>query len=184
MKKSISIKCNNWVALPAASRVCILPQKSIMYLTVQEGWGINTFCRYVFHTIGVAVMVLALHSFHVIPISSGSKQGTEQSMSYSKESPDYCQSDLSIKLGYIGDDVIALCDDEEASYALHASKVGARFIIQISSTHGLISTLEFDGILGARQMVMLAMAHHLDNVRELEQSEREEAWALTTERLN
>ena len=89
-------------------------------------------------------------------------------MNYLNEFSDDCLNDLSISVGYIGDDIVALCHDSEASYALHATLHSDRYIIRMSSTHGVISTLEFSGNIGARQLVLRSMSEHLDNVRDAE----------------
>ena len=168
MKATILIWSSNWAALLVISMGCILQPKYIMCCQAQGGWGTSLFSHFVFHITGVAVMALALQSLGILT-KSDSKPDTEQNSSYWSASVSDCMSDLEIDMGFIGDDVVALCHDHEASYAMFAQKQAARYIIRISSSHGVTSTLELDGDMGDRQLIMRAMSEHLDNVRDTEQ---------------
>ena len=86
-------------------------------------------------------------------------------------------SDIEINIGYIGKDIVALCDDTEASYAFHAEfqQETGNYLTRLSSSHGLITTGRFNNTVNARQMVMIAMSKHLDVVTQREQRRQEKA---------
>ena len=123
------------------------------------------FYRFVFHITGVVLMVLVFsHWYPGIHTSSDLKTVTERKQSYYERSRRHCMSDIEINIGYIGDDIIALCDDHESSYAFHAEFSAERnlYLTRMSSSHGLITTGRFHDVVNARQMVMIAMSKHMD----------------------
>jgi len=73
---------------------------------------------------------------------------------------------IDINVGFIGEDVVALCDDTEAHYALHAKKTKDGYEVTVSSSHGVLSTGMFEAKIGTRQMIYYAMAKHLESVEE------------------
>lgn len=77
-------------------------------------------------------------------------------------------SDIEIDLGFIGDDIIALCDDAEATYAFHAALKGDRYYTKMSSSHGVISNSTYLKSTGTRQMIFAALSQHMDLIAEIE----------------
>jgi hypothetical protein len=122
------------------------------------------FSRFVFHITGVVVMVMVLTSFRGILINGASKSAMELKTNYSSEFRSDCMSDIEISIGHIGDDVVALCYDEEASYAFYAEFIPEKtiYVTRMSSSHGLVTTGRFNTSINARQMVMVAMSKHID----------------------
>lgn len=71
-------------------------------------------------------------------------------------------NDLEIKIGYIGNTIVALCEDRDFDYAFVATKVKNKYQTQLSSTHGIITNNEFPASMGHRQMILLCIAKHYD----------------------
>lgn len=74
-------------------------------------------------------------------------------------------AEMNLRVGYIENDIVALCDDGEYEYALYAQVLDdGRFMYRMSSTHGVISTGQFPASLSVRQVVLEAMSVHMDVV--------------------
>lgn len=126
------------------------------------------FSRFVFNITGVALMVLLFsHWYPVTHISSGSSNVTEPRTSYSLKSRDYCMRDLEIDVGYIGETIVALCADRDFEYAFHAMPSNGRMLVQMSSTHGIITTGRYELSTPARQLILMAMNAHLNAIHNL-----------------
>jgi hypothetical protein len=76
-------------------------------------------------------------------------------------------SDLEINVGYVGQDVIALCKDIEGSYAIHivprqvdSGKV--EYLTRVQSSDGIITTGLVQNKVSDRHMIMLALAAHIE----------------------
>jgi len=91
-------------------------------------------------------------------------------------------SDINIDIGFIGPDVIALCNDDQNSYAFHAhlDKSGS-YKASMSSTQGLVTTSTFKGDMGIYQMVMISMSNHMDSIEAIESRKEEKQSSM---RLN
>lgn len=99
-----------------------------------------------------------------IPLSAGSKINTEPSKSYSLRLRNDCMAEMNLRVGYIGEDVVALCDDGEHEYAIYIQYIDGKYMYRMSSTHGVISTGKYPASMGIRQMVLEAMSIHMDVV--------------------
>jgi hypothetical protein len=126
----------------------------------------------VYHITGVVVMVMALQ-FLATPTKNDSSKSSEVSASYSKLLRRGCMSDIEINLGFIDGDIIALCDDADAHYAFHATLKEDGYFTRMASSHGLVSNVWFTADMGERQMVMSAMAQHLDLLEKMQSGEIE-----------
>ena len=74
---------------------------------------------------------------------------------------------IEMQLGFIGNDIVAICADAEADYAFYAKQLkSGKYEAKMSSTHGVISSGVFSVGVGARQMVYYSMAKHLEVVDE------------------
>lgn len=96
-----------------------------------------------------------------------SNLSTVPSQSYIHKSENYCMRDLEIDIGYIGEMVIALCADQDFEYAFHAAPSKGQMLVNMSSTHGIITTGRYDLSTPARQLILLAMNNHLNAIRQL-----------------
>ena len=123
------------------------------------------FYRYAYHIIAGVVMATVIHMLlAAIPSSAGSKINTEPSKSYSLRLRNDCMAEMNLRVGYIGEDVIALCDDGEHEYAIYIQYIDGKYLYRMSSTHGVISTGKYPASMGIRQMVLEAMSIHMDVV--------------------
>jgi len=73
-------------------------------------------------------------------------------------------AEMNLRVGYIGEDVIALCDDGEHEYAIFIELIDDKYQYRMSSTHGVLSTGSYSSTMGIRQMVLDAMSIHMDVV--------------------
>jgi hypothetical protein len=72
---------------------------------------------------------------------------------------------IDIQVGYIVQDIIALCGDSEAHYAIHSRRLkDGTYDTKVSSSHGVISNGVFEAGVGTRQMIYYALAKHLETV--------------------
>jgi len=154
------------VALRVVGWGCILRQKSTTYSMVGDARVTSLFSRFVFHITGVAVMVLAVSSADTLT-RNGSNMTSEPRTTYSLKSGDYCMRDLEIDVGHIGQTIVALCADRDFEYAFHAMPSNGRYLVQMSSTHGIITTGRFDLSTPARQLILQAMNNHLQAISQL-----------------
>lgn len=82
---------------------------------------------------------------------------------------------ISIKVGYIGSDIVSLCEDAEANYAFHATKQrDGSYRVKTSSSHGLVTTGTFKPGVGTREMIYYSLAKHLEEVDRQQQGEDNE----------
>ncbi len=144
-----------------------------MSSTEGADWATSMFSHYVFHITGVAVMVLLLQSLG-IPTSGDLKTVTERKQTYSERSRSVCMQDIKIKLGFIGRDVIAICEDHEASYSFHAEYQQEKgvYTVRVASSHDLITTGRFNKTVSAREMVMTALSRHIQVAHQKEEDRR------------
>lgn len=91
-------------------------------------------------------------------------------------------SDIDINLGFIDGDIVALCDDAEAHYAFHATFKEDGYFARMASSHGLVTKVWFTKDMGARQMILSAMAQHMDLVEKMEAGELDVVEGLLGER--
>ena len=82
-------------------------------------------------------------------------------------------SDIEINLGFIDGDIIALCDDAEGHYAFHATLKEGQYFTRMASSHGIVSNVWFHKDMGTRQMILSAMAQHMDIVERMADGEIE-----------
>jgi len=119
------------------------------------------FSRFAFHITGVALMVLAVFAYHDIRTKLDLSSSMEPNQSYSQRSESNCMRDLEINIGWVGNDIIALCEDHDASYSFHATPGKKVYTTRMSSSlSNLISTSAYPLNSGARQMVMGAMVNY------------------------
>ena len=88
-----------------------------------------------------------------------------------------------IDVGYIGDDIVALCRDDMYKYAMIATKQDEFYLVQMSSTHGIITTAKFPVDTGSQQIVHMAIINHLQALEKIEASAAKTA-RETTQSLN
>lgn len=79
---------------------------------------------------------------------------------------------IEIRLGYIEQDIVALCEDAEASYAFFGKlQEDKSYRVRMSSSHGVITSGTFKPGVGTREMVYYSLAKHLEAVDEAQQAE-------------
>lgn len=80
---------------------------------------------------------------------------------------------IELHMGFIGDDIIAICSDSEADYAFHATKLkDGRYSARTASTYGVVSQGVFEKGVAPRQMVYYSLAKHLEAVEDKNQKEQ------------
>ena len=142
------------------------------------------FSRFVYHITGVAVMVLAISAFQGTHSKPDSKIDMGKNPIYLPTSMINCENDMqTIDVGYIGDDIIALCTDDTYKYAMIATKQDEFYLVQMSSTHGIITTSKYPVGTGSQQIVHLAMVNHLQAIQKIEEDAADQA-RETTKSLN
>lgn len=163
--------CVNWRVFIRLLRYTILSK-------APDDRDISLLSRCVFHITGAAAMVVAIILFQGILTSIDLSRNTEQNTNYSQQSGG-CLMSIEIKLGYIGNDIIALCDDAEAEYAFHGKKLpNGGYKARMSSSHGMITSGIFTEGVGTREMVLYSMAKHLEAVAEAHNIEVQRIEAL------
>lgn len=80
--------------------------------------------------------------------------------------------DWQINIGYVDNDIIAICDDHDHSYAFHATVREDKWQVRVESTHGAKTAYTYDLKTGHRSMIMKAMGEHLDFIAKEIASER------------
>jgi hypothetical protein len=127
------------------------------------------FSRFAFHTTGVILMVLAVFVYHDTRTKRASNNSTEPSPTYSLKQESYCMRDLEINIGYVGNDIIALCEDHDASYSFIATRGNKVYTTRLSSSaSNLTSSTSYPLNSGARQMVMGALVNYWSAVEQMQ----------------
>jgi hypothetical protein len=125
--------------------------------------GIGLLSRYVYHITGLAVVALVVLYLDT-PIKHGLRASMAPNQNYSQESRTCFMRELEIDTGFIGDDIVALCADVDYEYAFYAEKGNGQYLVRMSSTHGIISTGKYDLSTPPRQLILIAMANHMNVV--------------------
>ena len=95
--------------------------------------------------------------------------------------------DLEINIGYVGGDIIALCEDIDASYSFIAVPNGDHYDTRMmSSMSGLVVSTSYAIESGARQMVMGALVNYWAAMEKVADQEQAKLNALrqTSKHLN
>jgi hypothetical protein len=142
-------------------------QKSIILLMVtgvKVTWMLS---RFVYHIIGVGMMVLMGHAYLDTLTRNDLRPSTAASKTYSTKLEVFVMNDLEINIGMIGDDYIGIIKSPVATYSFEAIKGELEYNIRMDSNfsnHLMQDRYALD--VGIYEMISVAFAQYCTELDE------------------